>query len=155
VILITARAAGPGQAANREFIGDAEPTISVFVLAALAFWNAPAAFRSPFSSTVQKTEHRSVPNRPDHSCGPHTRTLLVKPAPASTPCGDRHPLLRESVPGNSAILPAETASVRPGLGEALTPTADRYRAGRTRRAPESAASKLFQSASALSTVLRS
>jgi hypothetical protein len=57
VILITARAAGPGQAANRKFIGDAEQTISVFVLAALAFWNAPAAFRSPFSSTVQKTEH--------------------------------------------------------------------------------------------------
>jgi len=77
VILITARAAGPCQAANWEFIGDAEQTISVFVLAALAFWNAPAAFASPFSSTIQKTEHLSVPNRPDHSCGPHPRTLLV------------------------------------------------------------------------------
>jgi hypothetical protein len=48
VILITARAAGPYQAANWEFIGDAEQTISVFVLAALAFWNAPAAFASHF-----------------------------------------------------------------------------------------------------------
>jgi len=67
VILITARAAGPYQAANWEFIGDAEQTISVFVLAALAFWNAPAAFASPFSSTVQ-------------------RTLLVKPARKARPC---------------------------------------------------------------------
>ena len=61
MILITARAAGPYQGANWEFIADAEQTISVFVLAALAFWNAPAAFASPFSSTIQKTSTYRFP----------------------------------------------------------------------------------------------
>jgi len=123
VILITARAAGPYQAANWEFIGDAEQTISVFVLAALAFWNAPAAFASLFSSTVQ-------------------RTLLVKPAAASTPCGDRHPCCAKSAPGNSAIVPAETTSVRPGLEKRSRPQRTNIAPAGTRRAPESAASRL-------------